>query len=310
MRPSLLALLLAGCGQVHFVDPNPPRLFQTAVKYTSGAVDEPVVWIAIFNLFFQDATGCAWAREATLSSLRQGFAVAGARQLELAAQDLSPDCRQRGQRQLDVAAVQTAFANAQAVFPGAHVRPVIVYVDDIDLVAPSETAAAIGVVRSGPGGQALLWTVAYEPVTTQLRPDRSIDWGYAGDAALATRLAAMVKADLPLQTTASPSSGPVPLLDGAQLETTREFKVCKVPDGNAAGYPAVGVMHVLDRARPPTVTFTVPQRVALPRSLFQSSTFSVAVEGCTADCDRYFIGNPGDDPLRWDEADRCLLVNG
>ena len=52
------------------------------------------------------------------------------------------------------------------------------------------------------------------------------------------------------------------------------------------------------------------QKVALPRSLFQSSTFSVAVEGCTANCDRYFIGNPGDDPLRWYEADRCLLVNG
>ena len=39
--------------------------------------------------------------------------------------------------------------------------------------------------------------------------------------------------------------------------------------------------------------------MALPRSLFQSSTFSVAVEGCTANCDRYFIGNPGDDPLRY-----------
>ena len=120
----------------------------------------------------------------------------------------------------------------------------------------------------------------------------------------------MVKADLPLQTTASLSSGPVPLLDAAQLETTREFKVCKIPNANVTSFPSVGITHVLDRAHPPTVTFSLPQKVALPRSLFQSSTFSVAVEGCTANCDRYFIGNPGDDPLRWDEADRCLLVNG
>ena len=310
MRTSLLAILLAGCGEVHFVDPNPPRLFQAAIKYTSRAVDEPVVWIAIFNLFFQDATGCAWARETTLSSLRQGFAGAGARQLELPAQDLSPDCRQRGQQQLDVVAVQTAFANSQAVFPGAHVRPVIVYIDDIDLAAPSETAAAIDIVRFWPGGRPILWTVAYQPVTAQLHPDRSADWGFAGDPALATRLAAMVKADLPLQTTASLSSGPVPLLDAAQLETTREFKVCTIPNANVTSFPSVGITHVLDRAHPPTVTFSLPQKVALPRSLFQSSTFSVAVEGCTANCDRYFIGNSGDDPLRWDEADRCLLVNG
>jgi len=310
MRTTLLALLLAGCGEVHFVDPNPPRLFQTEVKYTSGAVDEPVVWIAIFNLFFQDAPGCAWARETTLSSLRQGFGVAGARQLELAAQDLSPDCRQRGQKPLDVAAVRTAFANAKAAFPRAHVRPVIVYVDDIDLMAPSETVSAIAAVRSQPDAPTLLWTVGYEPVIAQLRSDRSVAWGYAGDPALKTRLAAAVQADLPLQTTAQLSSGPVPLLDGAQLETTREFKVCKIPDANAAGYPVVGVTHVLDRARPPTVTFTVPQWVAMPRSLFQKSTYSVAVEGCTGNCDRYFIGNPGDDPLRWDEANRCLLVNG
>ena len=144
-------------------------------------------------------------------------------------------------------AVQTAFANSQAVFPGAHVRPVIVYIDDIDLAAPSETAAAIDIVRFWPGGRPILWTVAYQPVTAQLHPDRSADWGFAGDPALATRLAAMVKADLPLQTTASLSSGPVPLLDAAQLETTREFKVCKIPNANVTSFPSVGITHVLDR---------------------------------------------------------------
>jgi len=54
MRAVLLALLLLGCGEVHFVDPNPPRLFWTAASYTSAAVDEPIVWIAILDLFFED----------------------------------------------------------------------------------------------------------------------------------------------------------------------------------------------------------------------------------------------------------------
>lgn len=306
----VLALLLASCGEVHFVDPNPPGLFRTSATYTSAAIDEPVVWIAILNLFFQDASGCAWAREVTLSSLRQGFAFAGARQLELTAQDLSPDCRQRGERPLDVAAVQAAFAQAQAAFPGAHVRPVIVYVDDIDLAAPSDTVTALGVVRAWPAPPALLWAVAYPSAVTQVRLDRSVDWGYAGDSALATRLATVVKADLPLQTTSASSSGPVPLLASAQLETTREFKVCSFPESNASGFPSVGITHVLDRAHPPTVTFTLPQSFALPKSIFQNSIYSVPVEGCTANCDRYFIGEPGGDPVRWDEANGCLLRNG
>jgi hypothetical protein len=266
--------------------------------------------MAIFNLFFQDASGCAWAKETTLSALRQGFALAGGQQLELAAQDLSPDCRQRGQRPLDFSGLNGGFDAAQAAFPAAHVRPVIVYVDDIDLSIPSDTAAALGGVRSMSNVPGLLWAVAYPSVSGQIRADRAVAWSYAGDSELVARLGAVVKADLPLQTTAAVSSGPVPLLTAAQLATTRQFKVCKAPDANAAGYPTVGPAHVLDRAHPPTVTFALPQRVAIPKSLFETASFSVPVEGCAANCERYYIGEPGDDPIRWDEADGCLLRNG
>jgi hypothetical protein len=96
-------------------------------------------------------------------------------------------------------------------------------------------------------------------------------------------------------------------LSAAQLETTREFKLCALPDPMASDYPLPGVTHVLDRARPPTITFAIPQSVATPRPLFHASTFEAEVEGCTENCDRYFIGEPGADPVRWDEAKRCVL---
>jgi hypothetical protein len=310
MRAVLLALLLLGCGEVHFVDPNPPRLFRTAASYTSAAVDEPVVWIAILDLFFEDASGCDWAREATLLAVRQGFAAAGTRQLELAAQDLSPDCRERGQLPLDVQSVRAQFDSAQAAFPGAHVRPVIVYLDDVDLLTSAETLAALHALRSRPDAPALVWTISHASVSAQLGADRAIAWSYAGDGDLVNRVGTAVKTDLPLQTTAALSSGPVPLLTASQLETTREFKLCKNPDASASNYPLVGPAHVLDRAHPPTIMFAVPQLVAVPKSQFQNSTFDITVEGCMANCDRYYIGEAGADPVRWDEANRCLLRNG
>ena len=310
MRAAFFALLLAGCGEVHFVDPNPPRLFTTSATYTSAAIEEPVVWIAILDLFFEDTTGCDWARQATLLAVRQGFASSGTRQLELAGQDLSPDCRERGRVPLDLDRVRAGFDSALTTFPGAHVRPVIVYVDDVDLPTPAETLAALHAARSLSDPPALIWTISHPPVAGQLAADRAVAWSYAGDADLLKRVGTAVRTDLPLQTTAALSSGPVPLLTASQLESTREFKLCKNPDPAASNYPPVGPAHVLDRAHPPTITFTVPQLVATPKSLFETSTFDMTVEGCTANCDRYYVDEPGADPARWDEARRCLVRNG
>src|SRR4051794_25988805 len=97
MRSTILALLVAGCGEVHFVDPNPPRLFRTKARFTSSSVDEPVVWMAVLNLFLESTDDCGWAKDQTLSALRAAFAGAGGAQLELAVQDLSSDCRARSQ---------------------------------------------------------------------------------------------------------------------------------------------------------------------------------------------------------------------
>jgi hypothetical protein len=309
MRTILPALLVAACGEVHFIDPNPPLLFRNTAEFTSSSVSEPLVWVAVTNLFVQDSGQCASARQSTVAAIRAAMARAGGRQMELAAQDLSPDCRQRGETRLDVNALRAAFAAAATALSPGRVRPVIVYADDIDLLLSGDLPADINTVRNSVRpSAAFLWTISFEAVASQLGADRRIAWSYSGDANLTGRIAEMVSADLPPQSTASLTSGPVPLLQGGQLDVTREFKVCAVPSEAAPdSYPTPHLTHVLDGSRPPTITFQIPQLLTVPKSQFASSTFTASVEGCMANCDRYFIGTPGADPFRWDEMADCAL---
>ena len=308
MRWFLLALLAIGCGEVHFVDPNPPRLFRSHAQFTSAARDEPVVWIAILDLFIEDATACAWARQTTLATLRRAVTAAGGAQVELPAQDLAPECRARGTQAVDAEAVSAAFAAARTSFAGAHLRPLIVFVDNLDALLPSSMSAALASARALSSPPALLWSVSQPSVGSQLAADRIVEWTYAGDPELPARVAAAVSEFLPLRTTATATSGPVPLLDARQLETALEFKLCALPPGaTARGAPLLGVTHMVDPANPPTITFDLPQLVATPRFLFSETQLSIPVEGCMGNCNRYYIGHPGDVPQRWDMMPDCAL---
>lgn len=272
------------------------------------SIAEPVVWIAVLDLFIEDAAACEWARQTTLSTLRDAVASLGGTQLELPVQDLAPDCRVRGRQALDVEAIRGSVVAAQAAFAGWHVRPVFFYLDNIDLVLPEQVASTVSSLRTTPlGQQAILWPISLPSVAKQLRAESTTAWTYAGDPDLGERLKKSIGVYLPLQTTATPTSGPVPLLDAAQLETTREFKVCALPqDANVEDPPELGVTVIVDRAHPPTVTIDLPQVIAAPKVLFPDLTFSMLVEGCTGNCDRYYIHEPGDAPRRWD-APGCVL---
>ena len=308
MRPCLVALLAIGCGEVHFVDPNPPRLFRADARFTSAAKDEPVVWVAILDLFLEDASACPWAKATTLSTIRGAIATAGGIQVELPAQDLAPDCRVRASQPLDSTAIRTAFAAAQAAHPAEHLRPLVIYADNLALPVPPAVSAAVTSLRTLSAPPALLWTLSQPLVGGQMASDRTVEWTYAGDAALAGRLASVVSAFLPLRTTATATTGPIPLLDAAQLETTWEFKVCGLPrDITAEDAPAVGATLIVDRRNPPTITFDLPQSVAMPRFLFNDTVLRIPVEGCTGNCDRYYIRQAGDAPQRWDEMRFCAL---
>jgi hypothetical protein len=307
----LVALFAIACGEIHFIDPNPPTLFRAQTKFSPAAIDEPIVWIAIFNLFFEDESGCSWARDTTVGALRSAFAGAGGQQLELAAQDLAPGCRQRDSVQLDAPAVQAAFASSQAAFPSARIRPVVVYLDNIDAQLAPGTAALIASLRNGSTGLAsLIWTVGFDQVGTQLRSERRLGWTYTGDPTFSSQIRNVVSSELPLRTTAARSTGPVQLLDASQLEVVHVMKVCVLPkDLPPDDPPRLGAAQVVDRARPPTLSFQLPQQVALPRSLYNDVMYSVVVEACSGNCDRYFIREAGDPPQRWDEMTACAMVN-
>jgi hypothetical protein len=310
MRTIVLALLVAGCGEVHFVEPNPPRLFQHRAGFTALSVSEPLVWVAVINLFIQEASECAWARQTALAAVRNAIGSAAAQQIELPAQDLSPDCRQRFETPLDVESLRSALLAARAAFPGAHVRPLVVYVDDVDLELPGSVLSAFANARNFTAPPALLWAVSLDTVAHQLGADRQIAWQYAGDPTLPTRLGDAALAELPLQTTAALTSGPVPLLDATQLEVTKELRVCTVPpEAMPDSYPARQTTHLVDPGNPPTITFQLPQQTAQPKSLFVKPVFEVLVEGCTANCERYFIRSAGSDPYRWDQLGYCALGN-
>src|SRR3954462_5352933 len=148
MRLAFVALFSIACGEVHFIDPNPPQLFRAQTKFTPPAIDEPIVWISISNLFFEDAGSCDWSHQTTLGAVRAAFAAVGGQQVELPAQDLSPDCRQRNAAVPDVAAVRAAFASAVAAFPSARIRPVVVYLDNIDAPLDSGTAGSLLSLRN------------------------------------------------------------------------------------------------------------------------------------------------------------------
>jgi len=307
----LVVLLAVGCGEVHFVDPNPPELFRTTAHIQAGLVDEPVVWMTILDLFVEDAGGCAAAKQATLDAVRAAFATAGGAQMELPFQDLSPDCQKRAEVPLDVAAVKAAFATADATFPQAHVRPVLVYLDDIDLPLPAQVSSALQSLHAtsvaGGATRPILWTVTFPSASNKLGSDSVFAWTFTGDPALQQNLAAMVESNLPLRSTTQP--GPVPLLGSADLETTQELKLCDPPDGfKLVDNIPVGQAVQLDRANPPRVLLNLPPIFFDQMRASQLiPAVDITVERCTGNCHRFYIGQPGDAPRRWDEIDGCVL---
>lgn len=310
MRSCLAALLTVACGEVHFVDPNPPALYRATARFQPGSIDEPVVWMTVLDLFVEQASACADTRQGMLEMVRAAFSALPAQKLELPSQDLAPGCRQRGEVPLDVDAATAAFSAARAAFPGAHVRPVIVYVDDIDLPLPPQLTSSLQALRQPPVAGSkltpLLWTMAVREATASLAPDEDLGWTFTGDPALAALLGLVVKRDLPLQTLRQP--GPMPLLDAAQLAVTREVKVCREPtDVPVLEGPAPGVAVAVDPAHGPTMLFDVPETFAVPKGFLLVPQTEILIEGCTANCDRFYVAEPGDEPRRWNGTRHCML---
>lgn len=299
----LLTLLLAGCGSVHFTDPRPPQLFRSTAEYTASAAAEPVVWMPVLDLFAEKTESCDTARAWTRGAIRAAFLAVQAPRLELQGADLSPTCAQAPDRTLDAAALQQQVAAAVAAFPGAHVRVVVVYANDIALPVPPAVHDALATLRAA----GFLWVVGRDPVAPQLAPDQAVGWTFTYDPALPGALAALVAQQLPLQSDAAVDSGFRVLLGSGDLPRAREIKVCAASDGvSLVRAEPGGSATAVDTAQPPLFRVIFPQRVAVPKPQFSVQHAAVELEGCSAECDRYFTGFPGD-LRRWDSTRGCLL---
>jgi len=315
MRCSLLVIhmigcveLMVGCGEVKFVDSHPPDLFHSSNEYRTSPAAEPIVWMAVLDLFVETGASCQEAKNWTLQTIRAAMAVDGAPRLELAAQDVSPLCNQPPRRAIDPVAAAAAFRSAAGSFPGGHVRGIVVYANNIDLPVPATLSDSLSTLRVA-DQPPLFWAAARKQATDQLKPDQAVEWTYTGDGAIQKALASVSSADLPLQSDAQTQSPSLPLLPAAQLSRARQIKACSVPaEVTLQGAPTDGTAVAIDQGQPPRYSVQFKPRIALPRSQFAPAQQSVVVqvEVCSANCDRFLYYKPDDPPRRWNETRGCL----
>jgi hypothetical protein len=304
-------VLLLSCGQVHFVETRPPRLFHAQAEWRTGAAPEPVLWMPVLDLFIERPQDCAPAKAWTLAAVRAAMSANEMFKIELPAQDLSPQCNQPPERGLDIAAAQAALQRAREANPQLHLRPIVVYANNIDLAVAESLRVSLLGFKGAEAAQArpvpLVWSLSRQEVALQLGADNGVKWSYTGDSALAARIAAIAAADLPLQSDTNFRAGPLQLLTGQEMARARLFKVCTVPRGvTLAGAAGDGRATATDVAHPPLFSVDIPQRIGLPRSKFQPQVVTVPVEACEGNCERYFNFRPGEEPRPWNATPGCL----
>ena len=311
-KAAVLCAALCACGGTLFIEPNPPRLRRVAARYTTSSMPEPLVFLPLFDLYVEDPAGCAPAKSWFADAAHRAVLGLAPDASELAARDLAPRCTQREGVELDVSAVLAEVRAVALARPQAHLRPVILYANGLDLpLSASRSRSLVTLLASLTaelGRPPLLWLVASKAVSAQLVPDQAQDWTYAGDPAMAAAMRSFAELTLPLQTEVGTVSQPLPLLGSADLESVQQFKLCS-SDSSASlpGLPGPGVAARLARAAPPLWSVVLPAQVAARKSSFSTHTVRVGLEVCDLHCDRYTAIDPDQLQHSWDTVTGCQL---
>ena len=305
---SFALVLACGCGN-HFVEPHPPQLERAQATYTAGSAGEPTSYLVVLDLYLERSAGCADQHAFALQTIR---AAMGPEAIEIAVEDASPTCAQLSTRSIDPLAVDTAIVAAQAAHAAAHLRPILVYVNNIDLPITHPLIDQLAAIRSRSVARVqqapLYWALAAAKPAGDLRSDRIVPWTFTGDAALGATLRSLASADLPLQSETGDVAGPLPLLGEDALHRALQFKLCSGSDFVAPlGFAGDGSAQPVDPQKPPAFSVALPPRYAIPLSEFKPRAITLPVELCLLHCDRFFGYLPGDDPVVWDQVAGCLL---
>lgn len=306
-------LALCACSGTLFVDATPPRLRRVVAQYKTGAQAEPLLFVQLLELYVEDPGTCAVAKSWFLDSTRRALSGISVEQLELAPRDLAPQCTQREGVALDVDRLVAEVKTFSLARPQAHVRPVILYANNLELPLSPARSGSLGALAARltaqQGMPPLVWLVASKAVTKQLVWDNAQDWTWAGDPAVAGAMRSFALLALPLQTEAGTVSDPQPLLSSADLEGAQEFKLCApIVDAATSGLPEPGITARVDRAAPPRWQVVLPQQLAAPKSAFSTHTVTAKLEVCDANCDRFYDIDPDQLQRGWDVTRGCALA--
>lgn len=305
---ALALAALSACG-TDFYEPNPPGLSSLTRRASSRSQAEPTVYLLILDLYMPSAASCDVARQDLIRLVSGAIHGRDPEATVLPLEMLPPTCSQAPFRRLALGGYPQAI-EALEVKLGRRIRPLILYVNNVDLALPTSLSGDItqlhATVTEG-GLSPFVWGITTARVKNQLGfLDRAIDWTFSGDPSLEAAFTATVAADLPLLTRTG-SGEEIPLLDADQLATVQQLKICSDASIEARGFVLDGSAVVVRREDPPRFVTHFSPLLAVPRTAYSDQTVALSMELCTANCDR-FLEDPALRTRRaWNRFHGCVL---
>lgn len=282
-----IAVAVSGCPG-GFVDPNPPKLERVVWAYTAEAEDRPLVYAIVFDLHLADPSRCPQVKATIRGHLRSLLADAVTGAVEAPETDVTGGtCVQTVWRTVDPYAVQNGAISAAGRFPQGTVRPVFIYVNNVDGI-PQNLFYQLKMLRNPASAFAaapLLWGIVLPKVKAAISFERSAAWTYAEDPALVAPLLEAAGKDLPLQGTAAAT---VELFTVQDVQGYTWLKSCTaLPTGSfAVNFRADGSASRIQLGAVPAIGFTT-STPPTPKGDFKPPEYTFTVEVCTAHCERY-----------------------
>ncbi len=307
---ALGVLGLTAC-ESYFVDPHPPELEQLKREQVLGAQDAPLVYGLLFDLNIPDATECTRVRNHLRNTLRAALLPSGRTGMELSPQDLSPNCQQSTNRQLNLNAHGAEVNTAVQRYGTARVKPVMFYFNNVNLPLPPILQSQLGAMRSWSTGPALLWSLATPEAQQGLGADFAALWTFSTDPRLTAGLEEAARNQLPLVQLEQPSETGYPLFSSQELASVREFKGCAAPSVLSGIDFVYGKQAVkVEPTKPPRIrlTLTVPSAPVSRTQKPPSQTLRYTLEVCRANCDRLYPLPPDGEPRVWNQTPGCMLT--
>ncbi len=301
----LAAAVLLSCGG-DFVEPNPPALEWLDQRRVVQTRFEPVVLAVVVDLSIRDEESCAEVIAALRDVHREAATEPVRNALMVPPVVLTPGCEQTRDRRLPES-LREELERAVAELPGHEVRPVVLYVNNLDVPLSSGLAADLKALRQPlSNGQApVLWGVVLPAVEAQLDLEILHPWTWARDPALLPAIRDGLDARLPPW-----SEEPlerVDLLPADVRARAHAVKVCDHSSALSAGsVPVDGSAVSLEEVGDPYLSVGGPPRErARIGPLTPPRELTWRVEVCGGHCDRTVRGEHGALGPRWSRSVGC-----